>query len=66
MSDGTPVSVTTVTATIPKVLDKLKQRIGEKAFTAGRYELAARMFQDMTASEEFPEFLTIPAYQHLA
>jgi malate synthase len=66
MNDGTPVSVATVAATIPKVLDRLKQRIGEKAFADGRYELAARMFQEMTASEEFPEFLTVPAYQHLA
>jgi malate synthase len=66
MNDGTPVSVAVVTGAIPKVLDKLKQRIGEKAFGAGRYELAAHMFQEMTASEEFPEFLTIPAYQHLA
>jgi len=66
MNDGTPVSVATVAGAIPKVLDKLKQRIGEKAFTAGRFDLAARMFQEMTASEEFPEFLTVPAYQHLA
>jgi malate synthase len=66
MDDGTPITVTTVVATIPKVLEKLKQRIGEKAFSSGRFDLAARMFQEMTASEEFPEFLTIPAYQHIA
>jgi malate synthase len=66
MNDGTRVSVAIVTGAIPKVLDNLKQRIGEKAFTAGRFDLAAHMFQEMTASEEFPEFLTIPAYQHLA
>ncbi len=66
MDDGTPITVTTVVAAIPKVLEKLKQRIGEKAFSSGRFDLAARMFQEMTASEEFPEFLTIPAYQHIA
>ena len=66
MNDGTPVSVATVASTIPKVLDNLKQRIGDKAFSSGRFDVAARMFQEMTASDEFPEFLTIPAYQHLA
>jgi malate synthase len=66
MNDGTPVSVGTVAATIPKVLDKLKQRIGENAFSSGRFDLAAGMFQEMTSSDEFPEFLTIPAYRHLA
>ena len=66
MDDGTPITAATVAAAIPSVLEKLKQRIGEKAFASGRFELAARMFQEMTASEEFPEFLTIPAYQHIA
>jgi len=66
MDDGTPITAATVVAAIPNVLEKLKQRIGEKAFSSGRFELAARMFQEMTASEEFPEFLTIPAYQHIA
>jgi malate synthase len=66
LSDGTPISIATVTSAIPKVLAKLKQRIGEKAFTSGRFDLAARMFEEMTASDEFPEFLTIPAYQHIA
>ncbi|HEY3456328.1 MAG TPA: malate synthase A [Bryobacteraceae bacterium] len=66
MDDGTPITTATVIAAIPKVLEKLKQRIGEKAFSSGRFDLAARMFQEMTASEEFPDFLTIPAYQHIA
>jgi malate synthase len=66
LSDGTPISVATVTSAIPKVLAKLKQRIGEKAFTSGRFDLAARIFEEMTASDDFPEFLTIPAYQHIA
>ncbi|HEY7212572.1 MAG TPA: malate synthase A [Bryobacteraceae bacterium] len=66
MNDGTRVSVDVVTRAIPKVLERLKQRLGEKAFSSGRFDLAARMFQEMTASDEFPEFLTVPAYQHLA
>jgi malate synthase len=27
--------------------------------------LATRLFQEMTVAEEFPEFLTLAAYQHL-
>lgn len=66
MSNHERITVETVTRTIPKVLEKLKDRIGAKAFDSGRYELAAKLFQEMTASKEFPEFLTIPAYQYLA
>ncbi len=60
------ITIETVARTIPRVLARLRERIGAKAFDSGNYELAAKLFQEMTASKEFPEFLTIPAYQYLA
>jgi malate synthase len=65
LADGTRISVDTVNQAVPRVLNKLKDRIGEKAFESGKYELAAKMFKEMTASDEFPEFLTVPAYQYI-
>jgi malate synthase len=66
MSNHERITIETVARAIPRVLARLRERIGAKAFDSGSYELAAKLFQEMTASKEFPEFLTIPAYQYLA
>ena len=63
MSDGTILSQELVLKAIPPVLEKLKIRIGAQAFDASQFRLAAKLFEDMTLSEEFPEFLTLAAYE---
>ena len=37
-----------------------------KLIKAGKYEEAAKMFERITASDEFVEFLTLPAYETIA
>jgi len=39
---------------------------GKRALAAGKYEEAAKMFERITASDEFVEFLTLPAYETIA
>jgi malate synthase len=46
-------------------LDGIRRRVGEAAFSAGRYELAATLFDRMIASPDLPDFLTLPAYDAL-
>ncbi len=65
MSDGRQLSVDVVVATIPKVLAKLRDRMGDEAYQASRFPLAAQLFEDMTRAEAFPEFLTLAAYEHI-
>jgi malate synthase len=43
-------------------LMKVKEIVGEVAFAAGTYQQAAKLFDDLTANEEFVEFLTLSAY----
>lgn len=57
MSDGTTVTVDLVKETIPKVLAKLSN--------GGKFSLAAKLFEDMTAAAEIPDFLTLSAYEHI-
>ncbi len=57
MEDGTKLSVERVSRAIPKVLERFPK--GEK------FELAAKLFRELTESAEFPEFLTIPAYEYI-
>jgi malate synthase len=43
----------------------IRRRLGEEGVGAGRYALAARLFDQMIRSEAFTEFLTLPAYEEL-
>ena len=46
-------------------LQGLRTRLGGDRFDRGRYAMAARLFEQMSTGESLPEFLTLPAYQHL-
>jgi malate synthase len=39
--------------------------IGEEAFDKGRYEEAKSLYREMALSDEFAEFLTLPAYESM-
>jgi len=41
----------------------LREAIGAEAFDAGHWDEARRLFVESALSEEFPDFLTLPAYQ---
>jgi len=54
-----------VTQTISEEMTKLKERVGAARFDAGKFGLARQLFGQMTTSSEFPEFLTLRAYDYL-
>ena len=39
--------------------------MGADAYAAGRFADGARLFEDITASDEYVEFLTLPAYREI-
>ncbi len=47
---------------------RLRQRAatGDGAFAAGTFDSAAKLFGDLIFAEDFPEFLTLPAYELIA
>jgi len=47
-------------------LEKIKNAVGTDLFGKGRYEDARKIFEEVALSEEFHDFLTIPAYEFLA
>ena len=47
-------------------LEKIREEVGEDAWNAGKYEEAAELFWEMTVSDEFQEFLTLPAYERIS
>src|SRR6201992_469055 len=62
MTDGTIVDVRVVEATIPVVLDRIKQELGEERFAASKFPAAGKLFEQMTEAKQLPEFLTSVAY----
>ena len=52
-----------------KILDEelvaIKEEVGDKRFSSGKFALASKLFKSMITSEKFDEFLTLPAYQHI-
>lgn len=44
-------------------LEKIKLYVGEKYFKNGRFKEAVDLFDRLVLSEDFEEFLTLPAYQ---
>ena len=51
--------------TIPQQLEKIRGQLGTARFDAGKFPLAARLFEEMSTSDDFPAFLTLRAYDFL-
>jgi malate synthase len=46
-------------------LEKIKKAVRDDFFAKGRYDEARRIFEEVALSEEFHDFLTIPAYEYI-
>jgi malate synthase len=44
-------------------MERVKGEVGAKAFDGGRFKEATELFSDMSLSDTFDEFLTLPAYK---
>ena len=66
LADGRPVTTELYRGLVPGQLEKIKALIGEEAYSTGHFLNAARLFDRLVMSEQFIEFLTVPAYEQLA
>ncbi|HEX6883053.1 MAG TPA: malate synthase A [Planctomycetota bacterium] len=65
LADGRLVTLELVRATLSDELAKRRAELGTERWAASRFELAARIFDDLVASPELADFLTLAAYAHL-
>jgi malate synthase len=65
LSDGRKVDAAMVQRTIPQQLEKIRGLVGAARFESGNYDRAARLFEEMSLTDDFPDFLTVPAYELL-
>jgi len=65
LTDGRTIDAALVQRTIPQQLEKLRGLVGAARFDSGNFLKAARLFEEMSLSGDFPDFLTVPAYEYL-
>ena len=65
LDDGRTVDLELLGRLLDEELQRLEAEVGAEAFAAGRYRLAARLFEDLITGEELEPFLTLQAYTHL-
>jgi len=65
LADGRPVTIELVRQVIREELDKIRAEVGAATFSAGHYEHAARLVDELTAKRDFETFLTLTAYREI-
>jgi malate synthase len=65
LSDGRTVTPDLFKSLLDDEMSKLRETLGEAAFGGGRFKEAIALFEKMSLSETFDEFLTIPAYDFI-
>jgi malate synthase len=65
LDDGRKVTLDLFRQILDEEKAKLRSRFGDKQYRAGKYDLAARLFDEIITNDELEEFLTLRAYDHL-
>jgi malate synthase len=46
-------------------LEKIRSGVGAAAYEGGRFREAQALFEQVALGDDYPEFLTLPAYERL-
>jgi malate synthase len=65
LSDGRKVTKELFRTVLEEELAKVQASIGQERYKKGKYSEAAELFDRITTSEQFTEFLTLPGYERL-
>ena len=65
LSDGRKVTKELVRNVLNEELAKISAHLGGARYEKGKYALASKLFEKISTDDEFAEFLTLPAYEHL-
>jgi malate synthase len=65
LNDGRKVTVELFRHIMKEEMDKIHKEVGDAAYKAGHYPLAAELLEKIATDNELAEFLTSVAYEHL-
>ena len=63
--DGVKITREYFSLLLEEELQKIKLSVGESNYNNGRFKEASDIFNSMSTSDDFEEFLTLPAYNLL-
>jgi malate synthase len=63
--DGRLITADLVRALIPQELARIEELVGREQYAAGKFEIAADLFERLVTSGDFTGFLTLLAYDYL-
>ena len=66
LDDGRKITKEMVSAMVPEEMPKIREYLGDSGWSKGKYDDAAKMFEQMCIDDNFVEFLTLPAYEAIA
>jgi malate synthase len=65
LENGTRVTADLFRRVLDEELEAISSQIGSQKFGAGKFTLAARLIDEIVTTDDFVEFLTLPAYENL-
>lgn len=65
MDDGRKVTVPLYKELKSEEIQKIRQQVGEENYESGKFEEAVELFDELTLSDAFADFLTLPGYRYL-
>jgi malate synthase len=65
LSDGRKVTKELFRSVLEEELAKIQSSVGQERYKKGKYGEAAELFDRITTSDQFAEFLTLPSYERL-
>jgi len=65
LDDGRTITLPLFRTIFDEELQRIEKEVGQARFRNGKFELAARLFQEIIEQDELEEFLTLRAYPYL-
>jgi malate synthase len=65
LEDGRTVTPALFAAALDEEMQRVRGEVGEERFHGGRFDRARALFAQLSTSDRFEEFLTVPAYEVL-
>ena len=65
ITDGPKIDVNLFDQLLGEQLERIREELGDERYKSGQFEAASELFDDLVKQEQFTEFLTLPAYDHV-
>lgn len=65
LDDGQTVTPELLSKVIDEEMKVIESEVGSERVASGRFDLARKLFEDISTAPQMADFLTLPAYEHI-